>query len=489
MKKNMGNRREFIKKSAALTAALPLLHSRTAHAAGVAPLRLIQIFNPFQVPEPYFHPQVSSTNSALAPAGSSFYLNFANSVLAPLAPYQNDLIIFRGLKYSQGPDSHASYNTVFTGAAINGDSNSGTSLDQYLFKRMGRAGSLTPFCAAPYGYAYGGNANKYCISFNNGVPVLQTGNAMNLYNTLFANFVSQNTPAAVGTATRRQHTLNLVKSYLNTWSGQVPGSSVSQSALQSHMVAAEGLRAQIAASVSGQQPACTPPLKSSITNDPSFDGGVYNQYSLMPGNFDSFNRLITQALACDVTRFCSFKMSDMGDPSNSVIRIMPGLENFNFDNFHDGVTHRTTGTTSAQVDLTMALFKRFFMIQVANLLAALKAVPDPFNTSQTLYDNTVVLIGSEGPVQTNGSNTHGQGDARSDQPFIIAGGCGGYFKKGQILFAGGGKTASVNHNALLTNIVNTFEKNQQQFNPNYVPNILTQYGVYSFNVSPTAWLA
>jgi hypothetical protein len=60
---------------------------------------------------------------------------------------------------------------------------------------------------------------------------------------------------------------------------------------------------------------------------------------------------------------------------------------------------------------------------------------------------------------------------------------------GRMLIAGGSKMANVNHNALLTNIINTFEKNQQQYNPNFVPNYLTSYGDYSFTVSPTSWLA
>jgi hypothetical protein len=71
---------------------------------------------------------------------------------------------------------------------------------------------------------------------------------------------------------------------------------------------------------------------------------------------------------------------------------------------------------------------------------------------------------------------------------VIAGGCGGHFKRGQLIYAGGQITTTVNHNAILTNIINAFEANQQQFNPAYSPNILSQYGDYSFSVSPTSWL-
>jgi hypothetical protein len=84
------SRRQFLSKSILATAALPLaqiLGSSTAHAAGtVAPLRLIQIMTPFEFSEAFYHPQVSSTNSSLAPNGSSFYIP-PNSSLAPLAPF------------------------------------------------------------------------------------------------------------------------------------------------------------------------------------------------------------------------------------------------------------------------------------------------------------------------------------------------------------------------------------------------------------------
>lgn len=73
--------------------------------------------------------------------------------------------------------------------------------------------------------------------------------------------------------------------------------------------------------------------------------------------------------------------------------------------------------------------------------------------------------------------------------FVIAGGCGGYFKKGQLVIAGGSNLPNTPHNATLTNIVNAFETNQQQFDPTYAPKMLTRYGDFAFSVSPTSWLS
>jgi hypothetical protein len=248
--------------------------------------------------------------------------------------------------------------------------------------------------------------------------------------------------------------------------------------------AVQGLSAQIGNSPNSAL--CSPPAQSSIINDPAPE--TYPN-SIVPANvvpdFDSFIKLVVQGLACDISRFWSFKMGDAA----GIWPVIPNL-GYSGSDFHGEITHSTSGAANDPATITMARYKTFFMSQTANLLSALKAVPDPFNPAQTLYDNAVVLIGSEGPyISVNGSDVHGANDPNSDWPFIIAGGCGGYFKKGQLIIAGGSKARNTNSNAILTNIVNVFEKNQGQFNPAYTPKLLTQYGDYSFTVSPTDWLS
>jgi hypothetical protein len=462
----------------------------------VAPLRLILLWSPFQFPEPFYHPQVSSTSSAPAPAGTSFYLNFPNSTLAPLSPFQSDLIIFRGLGYGQGVNSHSSGATVFTGAKAviqtgSATTTMGSSIDNYLFSRLAKQGSLSPFCGGFFSYIYSDHCYDSDISFNAGSPVAMIGNPLKLYNALFSNFTPpSNQPipqATINTATRRQATLGLVQKYLKSYQNALPSSSPSTSVLQSHLLAAQGLSAQVAAStMKSGAVSCTPPGAASIASDPSPDNGKLVPANA-PADMKSFIQVITQALACDITRFGAFKMSAAEDPSQILVNEMPGLTNFDqSSNWHGAVTHMTSGEASNPADVQMSLFKTYFMTQVASLLTALKGVPDPYSPTQTIYDNTVVLIGSEGPIQSPGTDQHGNGT--NDQALLLAGGCGGYFKMGQLIVAGPTKSPTVNHNALLTNIVNTFEKNQQQFNTAYVPKILTQYGDYPFSVSPTDWL-
>jgi hypothetical protein len=235
-----------------------------------------------------------------------------------------------------------------------------------------------------------------------------------------------------------------------------------------------------------------PPAASSITDDPGLPAGTNGpplNPALAGSDMASFISLITQAFACDITRFATLDMGDCGDMMQ-FINAIPGLETLPPPNpdYHFGVTHEESSDPTSPNYLIMAQFKLYFMTQVAAMLTALKAVQDPLSPSQTLYDNTVVLITSEGSVQTPGSDAH-DGSGSTDQMLVLAGGCGGYFKRGQLLLVGGSTKPTVNHNALLTNIVNTFEKNQQDFNPSYVPNIINQYGDFSFSVSPTSLLA
>jgi hypothetical protein len=369
---------------------------------------------------------------------------------------------------------------------------SGSTIEQYLFGRMAHKGSLSPILAGAFSYLFADHCYDADISFKNGNAVAQIGNPLKLYNSLFQNF----TPPSSGpppvdvtrAAARRRQTLGLVQKYLSGMSSELPQKAPSYAVLQSHMVAAQGLAAQLDPS-SKSFASCTPPSAASLTNDTGPDDGSLDG-TKASGDFASFTKVITQALACDLTRFGAFKMCDSGDPGQILLNQMPGLTGWNqSDNFHAMISHGSSGAANDPATLKMALYKRYFMTQAANLLTALKAVADPYSPTQSLYDNTMVLIGSEGPIQAvSGSDVHGNGDPNADQPFIIAGGCGGYLKMGQLLFAGGAKTGNVSHNALLTNIVNTFEKNQQEYDPSFVPNTLTQYGSYSFSVSPTSWL-
>jgi hypothetical protein len=227
---------------------------------------------------------------------------------------------------------------------------------------------------------------------------------------------------------------------------------------------------------------CTPPTSAQVPADNSCDSGSPDLTKVAQDAL-SFSRLITEAFACDLTRFASFKMSSA---SFSVIaNEMPGVP---AGEFHARVSHAngsTGGSPGDALDIQLAAFKNFWHSQVAVLMDQLAMTADPYAPSQSLLDNTVILIGSEGPIQAPGGDPHGNG--QGDQLYLLAGGGAGTgFRMGQLVDARSG--GGLHHNALLTNLVNAFETNQQAYNPAYTPHLLTQYGDYAFPVSPTNWL-
>jgi hypothetical protein len=499
--------RSRFSRRAVLTAAasLPLvslLRSSGARAAGqVAPLRLVTVFTPFQVPEVLFHPRTPSGGPAVA--GGPMALDYANSALASLARYQSNLIVFRGLKYGQALNGHHSGASVFTGStaanAVDGaqPTTTGSSLEQYLFSRLAQPGSLTPLVAGLVSYSFGDHNKDDTVSFAQGVPQGQVSNPGDLLSTYFSNYHPPSSgidagvpdPTAARVLARRQKALSVAQGGLAKMSGRVPSTSTSGKALGQHQTALQSLSNSLGpvggagdAGVPGPVMGCTPPTSAQVVADPSCDNGSPDLTKLAQDS-GSFARVITEAFACDLTRFASYKMSSA---SFSIIaNEMPGVP---AGEFHARVSHSNGSTGSAPgdaLDVQLAAFKDFWHAQVAVLMDQLAMTADPYAPTQSLLDNTVILIGSEGPIQAPGGDPHGNG--QGDQLFIVAGGgVGTGFKMGQLVDARSG--GGMNHNALLTNLVNAFETNQQAFNPAYTPHLLTQYGDFTFPVSPTNWL-
>lgn len=505
------SRRKFMQMGAAAAAVGLASGARVprARAAGsAAPLRLIQLWYPWHVPEIYYHPKDSAGGQAKA--GSNFNLSFTNSVLAPLAAYQSKLLIFRGLNYAQGPSAHASGGGAFTGAKANGITDafpattSGTSIDQYLYTRMAQTGSLDPIVAGLLSYCasatFSQNGFSYGLCFRNGNAQAQIGDPQKLLSTYFGNFNSAsnnaNDPEAPRILARRTKTLSIAKKGLDEFLSRLPSTSQSSSLLQQHQTSLASMTASLTAKPFASA-SCVAPTTATIPGDPGPDQNNVD-FSKVGTDFKSFASIITEAFACDVTRFATIKMSATDDALLDVISHLTGLSNYNAGNFHNNVSHACDGS-GGQNDLYMALQGAYWHQCLAQLMAMLEMTADPYSSSQSLLDNTVILMNSEGPIHQAKFAVAGvHNDGHEDQPLIVAGGCGGMFKMGQIVDArplgtvtaeNGNTAPGINHNALLTNIVNAFEQNQQAFNPAYTPKILTQYGDYGFPVSPTNWLA
>jgi hypothetical protein len=487
------SRRSFVKALGAAAAVLPIANllrvSISEAAPMVAPLRLITVWYQYQTNETYYCPQ--DGKGAMAPPGSNFTLNFPNSVLLPLAPYQSKLVVFRGLDYQdevvQG-GGHRSQGTCFSGGKYDYSVNSAirpttqaSSIDQYLFARMGPKNTLQPIVTGV------NQAGQFTTSYSNGVAVPWVPNPIDVFNTYFGNYQSGTSSAAARALTRRNSVLGFAQGGLKELMGRLSGPE--QQKLDLHMTSLMGLQSQLNAPISTAA-SCQPPPSSSILDE--VDPGRPPWTNIATDN-DNYATMITEAFACDITRFASLQLSTgYYDQMGADAHIIPGLESFSYNGgIHGGISHGGIGVTPNDpiVLQYQALFGVYWINEIAKLMNKLAAVSDPYNPSQTLLDNTVILVCAEGRILgTNTGDLHGAADIQ----ILLTGGCGGMFKMGQVVEATprlatpvqvlqsdySSYYAGMPHNALLATIVNAFEKNQQMFNPAYVPNILTQYGDY-----------
>jgi hypothetical protein len=123
-----------------------------------------------------------------------------------------------------------------------------------------------------------------------------------------------------------------------------------------------------------------------------------------------FQRISVLAFACDLTRSINFNWS--GNTSNRVYR------NLGLEEGHHDISHNSDDAAFVKI---RAIHKHLWTMST-NLYDELKAVPE---AGGTLWDNTLVVHWNE----------LGQGDTHSenDALVVLAGGAGGYFKRGRYL--------------------------------------------------------
>ena len=187
--------------------------------------------------------------------------------------------------------------------------------------------------------------------------------------------------------------------------------------------------------------ACTTP-------ELSLPGSSFEQNDMYPATGKAQMDMLVMALACDLTRVASLQWSR----SVSGVRFnwVPQL----YDEGHHGLSHYDDSDESAKADLLE--INKWYSEQFAYLLGLMDGIQEGDNT---LLDNTVVVWVNE----LGQGNNH----TRRDIPFILAGGCQGYFNTGQHIDFGGEP-----HGKLLVSLthamgkpVNTFGVSQYSQGP------------------------
>jgi len=172
--------------------------------------------------------------------------------------------------------------------------------------------------------------------------------------------------------------------------------------------------------------ACTPPSKP----------GADSTFAYM-GDMDAcaanliHQQIIVKAFACDITRVACLEYGcDQ--------KLMVNATGLPYDDQHGGYIH--SGASSNYANLVK--FEAYLATQFANIINALKAVPDPLGSSgQTLFDNTIMIWARD----MGDAQNHNQQSMR----FVLASGNGGYLKT-----ASGGRyvKSTERHERILLNV-------------------------------------
>ncbi len=162
-------------------------------------------------------------------------------------------------------------------------------------------------------------------------------------------------------------------------------------------------------------------------------GDEYQQNDNYPATGKAQMDLLAMALACDMTRVASLQWST--SVSNTRMTWLPLVTG---EGHHD-LSHYGDGTAEAEADITM--INHWYTEQFAYLLQQMASIPEG---DSTLLDNSVVVWVNE----LGKGNSH----TRNDIPFLLAGGCQGYFNTGRVIDFGGEA-----HGKLLVSLANAMD--------------------------------
>ncbi len=173
--------------------------------------------------------------------------------------------------------------------------------------------------------------------------------------------------------------------------------------------------------------ACTVP-------SPDLPGNSYEQNDMYPATGRAQMDMLVMALACDFTRVASLQWS------RSVSNVRFNWVPQRLNEGHHGLSHYDDSNGDSQADLLE--INKWYSDQFAYLLGLMDGIQEGENT---LLDNTVVVWVNE----LGKGNSH----TRRDIPFVLAGSCGGYFRTGQHIEAGGEP-----HGKLLVSLTHAMDK-------------------------------
>lgn len=432
-------RRTFLRGVGGVSLGLPLFSSlgceevpapdgriRRVQQAGTFPKRIVIVYTP---------------NGNWEGLPSS--MDFAGSIMEPLIPFKDKLLVLRGLDLSvhnQAPgEPHQQGMAWLTGRGLNpgnqvgGDGSlagwaSGISVDQEIANSIGAMTSKKSLHFGVQSTAYGGTEVRTVMSYaGSDQPISNETSPYTMFDVVFSQLGAD--PTGVAKLRARRH--SILDAVDKQYASLAPKLGVDdKKKLEQHLTSIREVEQHLDAPGGTLGGYCQVP----DTGDPI----DLNAPESFPAIGKLHMDLLTMALACDLTRVCTLQWS-----ASTNNRPYPWLM---YDEGAGpapivGDEHILGHQPDTDVHAwgKLRVIRKWYFEQLAYLLGKLDSMQEG---DGTMLDNTIVLLGSE----IARGNTHSHMDA----PFFLAGSGGGYFKTGRYLEY----TGDVPHNNLLVSLLN-----------------------------------
>ncbi len=413
MKLHNRSRRSLLKQLGVSAGLLPLLDVTKSFGAEVGfPKRLlVVVWTNGTIPAQFWPQGVGTKLSDLT----------LPAITAPLEPYKKDVLFISGLEtrnFSDNPGSagfgHQNYATTFTatkGKLVPGGAGGeplctaiSASIDQYIADDVAKRVAL-PLRSLHLSVLRGGSAfYNCCIYRNGGAAVAPDSDPAAVAGRIFSG-QNQQSAQLTRTLAQRRSVLDFVAKDLEGFGrnlGKADGMKVA-----AHLDGVRELEKQLAGLATAK---CTglgvPKIAMTVQNYPAI--------------VDAQTSIIASAFKCDLTRVATLQLGDYNGDAITFpwIGVDGKGTTFPARDWHDCAHNPGTNSdTKVKVD-------NWFLQQFAALIKKFKDIPEG---GGTMLDNTAILFANH---MTNGALHN-----CDNLPWIVAGGCGGYFKTGRFLRA------------------------------------------------------
>jgi hypothetical protein len=331
------HRRSFLKAVGAGLATLPfyrpLEHVFAQSMGETLPLKFIGVYQPHGICAEHYTMRPSDTET-------KFDLRYEHCPLAAFddpktygQSFKDKILVIEGLDLGSNVNGHDSAATILTGSAINGKKPQNISLDQFLARERG-LGVQTRLTSLVLAVGDPELNSEFCISYGaGGEPLSKIIDPAKTFDQLFRGVVVGNDPAAQAEARRQQR---LGKSLLDFVRGDLGRlrtllAPEEQQKLDQHLDGLRDVEKQLAAPSAATRHCAVPGRPAAFPKVLREDGAAPYFDAITNAQIE----LLSQAIACDITRFGTLCLADLSFEGNPL-----GLPKDN----HADVAHAYRGT-------------------------------------------------------------------------------------------------------------------------------------------------